>query len=346
MAKKLFDFCIGNPPYHSDTKNTGDRPNPVYHTFMDSAYEVADVTELITPGRFLFNAGQTSKSWNEKMLNDTHLKVLTYESDATKVFPTTDIKGGVAITLRDSRKEYGPIGTFTEYKELNDIIRKVNAVETTNPRINTIIASQGLYRFSGLFFKKHPEAKSILGKGTGNKIVSKVMKELPDVFKAAPDNEGVYVKFLGRVNNRREYRYILRSYIEHNDYIDTYNLFLPEANNSGHFGETLTLPIVGNPGEGSSDTFLSAGQFTTEIEPANMLKYFKTKFFRALLGAKKVTQHCPPTVWKVIPIQNFKETSDVNWSKDIADIDRQLYRKYRLSTAEIEFIEANVKPME
>ena len=35
------------------------------------------------------------------MLNDEHLKVLYYEQDGQKVFPNTDIKGGVAITYRD-----------------------------------------------------------------------------------------------------------------------------------------------------------------------------------------------------------------------------------------------------
>ena len=43
---------------------------PVYDRFMDEAYKVADVVVLITPARFLFNAGQTPKAWNQKMLED------------------------------------------------------------------------------------------------------------------------------------------------------------------------------------------------------------------------------------------------------------------------------------
>ena len=39
-----------------------------------------------------------------QMLNDEHLKVLYYETDSAKVFPNTDIKGGVAITYRDERQ--------------------------------------------------------------------------------------------------------------------------------------------------------------------------------------------------------------------------------------------------
>ena len=48
-----FDYAIGNPPYQEDVQNKGDRANPVYDKFMDAAYQVADVVELIHPARFL-----------------------------------------------------------------------------------------------------------------------------------------------------------------------------------------------------------------------------------------------------------------------------------------------------
>lgn len=77
-----------------------------------------------------------------------------------------------------------------------------------------------------------------------------------------------------------------------------------------------------------------------------MINYIKTKFFRALLGVKKVTQHCPPSVWSMIPLQDFTENSDIDWSKPIAEIDRQLYKKYSLTLDEIRFIETHVKEMD
>ena len=77
-----FDFVIGNPPYQETLENTSDKP--VYNEFMNAAYETADAVELITPARFLFNAGKTSKAWNQKMLSDEYLKVLLYEPDSGK----------------------------------------------------------------------------------------------------------------------------------------------------------------------------------------------------------------------------------------------------------------------
>ena len=46
-----------------------------------------------------------------------------------------------------------------------------------------------------------------------------------------------------------------------------------------------------------------------------------------------------------IPVQDFTNNSDIDWSKSIAEIDKQLYSKYNLSIEEISFIEEKVKPM-
>ncbi len=64
-----FDYIIGNPPYQEEQE--GDNATfapPVYDKFMDGAYAVSDKVELITPARFLFNAGSTPKAWNKKCL--------------------------------------------------------------------------------------------------------------------------------------------------------------------------------------------------------------------------------------------------------------------------------------
>ena len=149
MGKKLFDYVIGNPPYNEDFENSGDNGNfakPVYNYFMDATYEVAEKVELIHPARFLFNAGSTPKAWNEKMLNDEHFKVMKYEADCTKVFPNTDIKGGIAITYRDEGEAFGKIGTFTAFPELNMILRKVEP--KANSFLSEIISGRGVYKLS------------------------------------------------------------------------------------------------------------------------------------------------------------------------------------------------------
>ena len=75
------------------------------------------------------------------------------------------------------------------------------------------------------------------------------------------------------------------------------------------------------------------------------MKYIKSKFARVILGVLKVTQDNDRGVWKLIPLQDFTQSSDIDWSKSIHEIDLQLYRKYGLDENEIEFIETHVKEM-
>ena len=51
-------------------------------------------------------------------------------------------------------------------------------------------------------------------------------------------------------------------------------------------------------------------------------------------------------VFSFVPIQNFSETSDIDWDAPIINIERQLYEKYELSEDEINFIETKVKEID
>ena len=44
--------------------------------------------------------------------------------------------------------------------------------------------------------------------------------------------------------------------------------------------------------------------------------------------------------------QDFTASSDIDWSQPISDIDQQLYRKYRFTREEIDYIEKTIKPVE
>ena len=64
-----------------------------------------------------------------------------------------------------------------------------------------------------------------------------------------------------------------------------------------------------------------------------------------MLGTLKVTQDNSPDKWANIPLQDFTAASDIDWSKSIPEIDKQLYAKYGLDEKEIAFIESHVKEM-
>ena len=83
-----FDVVVGNPPYQENNDNNN-RDSPVYNFFYELAEKISIKYCLISPARFLFNAGKTPKVWNNKMLNDKHLKVVYYEQKSAEVFPNT-----------------------------------------------------------------------------------------------------------------------------------------------------------------------------------------------------------------------------------------------------------------
>ena len=131
----------------------------------------------------------------------------------------------------------------------------------------------------------------------------------------------------------------------------TYKIFVPKANGSGAIGEgapTIVIgqPALGQPYTGHTQSFISIGNFSSQREAENCQKYVKTKFARTLLGVLKVTQDNPKKTWANVPLQDFTPSSDIDWSKSITEIDQQLYAKYGLSAAEINFIETAIKPME
>ena len=339
-----FDVIIGNPPYQNEGIGEMARDEPIYHMFMEGAYEIADKVSFITPARFLFNAGQTPKAWNQRMLNDRHFKVEFYEPDSSKVFPNTDIKGGVVVTYRDRTKDFGEIGMFLQHNELNSIIKKVS--QTTSNSINELHHGKSVYKFTALLYEKHPELLGRVSKAEEKSISSNIFEKLPEIFHEEKVDSGD-VGIWGRKDNTRKLYWVKKKYV--NDYkgLSYYKVILPASNGTGILGEALSSPFIGEPMSGHTQTFISFGQFKDSLLASNFIKYLKTKFARVLLGTMKITQHNQTKeVWKNIPNQDFTENSDIDWSKSIVGIDKQLYKKYKLSDNEIAFIEENGKAME
>lgn len=340
-----FDVVIGNPPYQEEGNGDDSSSKPIYNYFMSEAYKFADKVCFITPARFLFNAGKTPKKWNAKMLNDKHLKVAYYEQDSSNVFPNTDIKGGVAITYRDTQKNFGKIGTFTHFKELNDIIHKVNVEEYNS--LSSIYHSTDSYHFTDALHKDYPDAKSKMSKGHEYDVKSSMFVRFGEIgIFTKEKKKDDDIKFIGVIKNVRKWRYINQEYIKEHPNLRKFKVMLPGSNGSGAIGEVLSTPLVGEPLVGHTQTFISFGAFDNREEAENLLKYIKTKFARTMLGTLKITQSNKKDTWRNVPLQNFTNNSDIDWSQSIAQIDQQLYKKYGLSEKEIAFIEEKVRAME
>ncbi len=340
-----FDAIVGNPPYQIMATGNANGSDPIYHLFIDAACKLGEKVSFIHPARFLFNAGKTPKDWNEKMLNDEHYKVVQYWANSGDVFPTVDIKGGVAVTYWDKNKTFEKIGTFVAYDELRTILEKVKAKDFA--MFSELVYGRDLYRLTDKLYEENPWAENRQSKGHKYDIGSNVFDTFPELFyEEKPNDDYDYAKIFGREKNNRILKWIKKSYVKVPDNFDSYKIFIPKANGTGAIGEVLSTPIVGEPIVGSTTTFLSVGKFNTQDEAENCMKYIKTKFARAMLGTLKVTQDNPRETWLNVPLQDFTANSDIDWSKSIPEIDKQLYKKYGLSADEISFIESKVKSME
>ena len=341
-----FDVVIGNPPYQEETEGTSDKQ--IYYHFIDGAIEIADKSCLITPARFLFNAGKTPKAWNKKMLHDEHFKVLYYEQKSGKVFLGTDIKGGVAITFYDRSKFFGEISTFTPFEELNRIFHKVMENNSFKSLSNYVYSPES-YKLTELLHKDFPHIEKRLSKGHKYDITTNIFDKLEDVFldldQEIPSSVE-YVEFIGRQNNRRVRKWIAKKYIKAPDNLEHYKIIVPKSNGSGALGEVLSTPLIGEPLIGHTQSFISIGNFATLTEAENCFKYIKGKFVRAMLGVLKITQDNKKATWGYVPWQDFTSSSDIDWSMSVAEIDAQLYAKYGLSEEEIAFIEEKVRAMD
>lgn len=215
-----FSAVVGNPPYQLSRE--GGKDIPIYPYFYDSAAQIADKYSIISPGRFLFGAGATGNDWNNKMLNDEHLKVLFYKHKSSEIFPNTDIKGGVAILYRDVNKNFGAIKSFVTFSELSSILQKVEGHNFDC--INILIYGVTSYTFSQKVYEDYPNISSKVGKGSGNQLTSGIFDAAPEVFLEKKTNNR-QIQIYGRQENERVYKWVNRDYINLPDNFSNYKVF-------------------------------------------------------------------------------------------------------------------------
>ena len=341
-SEMKFDVVIGNPPYQEEAQGTSTKDMPIYHKFISESYKISRKVSLITPARFLSNAGGTPKTWNQQMLNNQHVKVSFFEQKSGNVFPGTDIKGGVAVTYYDTEQEFEPIEVFVPFIEMNSIRKKV--IKKNFESIDQFVTNRGSYRYSDLIYTDFP---NLMKRVSDRRVASNAFEKLPELFfDVKPKDGNEYIKIYGRFNNERVYKWFRKDYVTCPSNFEKYKIILPKANGSGAIGEVLSTPVIGYPVIGYTETFISVGEFSSLEEAEACLKYIKSKFLRTMLGVLKITQDNTKAVWHYIPLQDFTVNSDIDWTQSVADIDRQLYQKHDLSPEEIAFIETHVREMD
>jgi site-specific DNA-methyltransferase (adenine-specific) len=119
--------------------------------------------------------------------------------------------------------------------------------------------------------------------------------------------------------------------------IDYWKVLVPKAygasGSSPH--QVLGKPLISSPPSVCTGSFLVISA-SKKSAAESIESYYRTKFFRFLVSLRKITQDAFSHMYAWVPQQSW----DREWT------DRDLYKKYKLTKDEIEFIESMIRPME
>lgn len=338
MSKKFkFDVIIGNPPYQVEDGGNAKSAKPVYHYFVNEARKLQpNYISLIIPSRW-YAGGKGLDDFRISMLNDTRIKELHDCLHPEEYFPNTNNRGGICYFFWD--------------KMYDNSSNKVKVV-THDTNHSTYECMRPLKIKDLDIFIRNNKAISILEKVILNSSVAKTMTDVisprkpfgiegnfvsSEDFHVNKDNVLNPIKCYGKA---KSVGYMSRNLISsHTDWIDAWKVFMPYANNIGtELNDDNQNSFVVEPGSVCTETFLSVGAELnlTKESASNLSNYLRTKFARFLLSLAKISQHGTSKTYMFVPIQDFSKT----WT------DNDLYKKYKLSNDEIDYIESTIKPMD
>lgn len=341
-----FNAVVGNPPYQiSDGGGTGDSAMPVYNYFIDAGKNLdTQYISMITPSRWM-KGGKGLSSFRSQMISDERLSLIIDFANANDCFYGIHIDGGVSYFLWD-KSHTGELDYI--YNDLDGTVFETHRL-LKNDVSDTVIRdfrqqsivgkASNCKKFSEIVSSRNPY-------GIGADIFNKEDKYAGVLFSDPTDDMCLIYGVKGiKGGAKRVTGYVNKDIIKTEARgLDKYKILFGKA-----YMTTSTTPpalIYAEPNTACSETFLQIGPFDAKTEQQNCGKYIHTKFFRALLFFNRSSMNISNTTFALIPLQDFTDKSDIDWSKSVAEIDQQLYKKYNLDDSEIAFIESMIKPME
>lgn len=326
-----FDVICGNPPYQLKVNETGKGLGavPIYHKFIEQAKRLdPKYLTMIIPARW-FSGGVGLDKFRKTMLEDTKIKYLVDYTNSQECFPGVDINGGVCYFLID--KQYNGLCNYTN-------VVNGNATEF----------KRNLNEFD--IFVRRNEAVSII-----HKVQAMNEKTLAESGGCSPQTPyGILSTFVGneekqndddcRLLSSKGWSWVEKSKITKS--IDTIDLYKPmmsklsceHAGNPDKNGmfRVISRTEILNPNEVCSQSYLTICPQKTKENAENVMTYLKTKFVRFLILQTLSGMNLSTNNFKFVPWLDFNQ----KYTDDF------LYKKYKLTQDEIDFIESIIRPMD
>ena len=321
-----FDVVIGNPPYQMKGGAGGSSDSSIYHLFVEQAKKLEPkFLAMVTPSRWLAG-GRGLDNFRKEMLSSNRLVRLVDYPVSSEVFPGVEVKGGICYFLW-SDTHSGPCDVT--------VIR--GGVEKS--------ASRELDEFD--VFVRDPIAIGILHKVVVNghlgmdALVSNrepfKLESNFDEIRTVSRSGDVAIHFIR--GGKRSNGFVHRSTITKNVHlIDSWKVLVPKAGSDGGQkipDSVLGKPLISKPPSVCTGSYLAIPT-DTKVEAESIQSYYCTKFFRFLVSHRKITQDAFSHMYSWVP----QQTWDREWT------DKDLYKKYKLTKDEIEFVESMIRPMD
>lgn len=338
-----FGAVVGNPPYQRNISIESSNSSLSKQLFPDFVRLMimltSKYTTAIIPARWFAGDAQ-DKSFlklRRYLKEANNIVYMNYFEDSTLLFPDIELKGGACYFLTD----IGHAGDISFEKTTNkntSICSRplfIDGFDVVIPSENAVSILQKIRDKSEHFLTELTRGRNAFG------IIGK-----PDVLSTISRSEPFPNAHVLRCKGNK-LRYIEESAVTKNiDLFLQYKVFISKSSGAPHTDrKVIGTPYFAEPRTACTDSLISIGGFSNPYEANSLVAYLKTKFLRYLVQTVKSSQNVTQIVYRFVPMQDFTENSDINWDCSIEEIDQQLYKKYGLTTEEIEFIEKNVQPM-
>ena len=319
-----FDVIIGNPPYQLGSDG-GTRDVPIYQKFVEQAkcLEPRFLT-MVLPARWMAG-GLGLNEFRETMLKDRRITNLVDFPQARDVFPGVEIKGGVCYFLWQQ-----------------DHIGKAEFVSVRNS-VSSKPSMRDLSEFDVL-------VRDEIGVRILRKVLSAQEKSITEIlsvdkefgwtsnfeeFHSKPGRGDVPIHY-GR-HGKHLVAYVRDSQITKSRHlIEKWKVMISQAYGAG---ETIPHQILGKPFIAEAPSVCTQTYLFFSVadraEAESLCSYIHTRFFRFLVSLRKITQHATRSTYLWVPTQS--------WSKKWTD--KELFKKYGLTSDEVAHIESVIRPM-